>query len=478
MDACRGTGMAMLAMSRGLSNSARSVGGIATAAGAAMGNAGVMQAGMKLSSLAAAGMGRGVDTSMTGAMKEASMRGTTDNIAKSIRPEQIDQSMVTAARFGDFRANNGLNSLNDDTKAALVNKAFGSGACPEGSTMSNIKFDMRGGFTADFTDANGVKSTMSISPTANNRTIGSFTDPEGNGFYFNPIKGNDTSAAAYSFDSKNPESLHQAETHFGRSFSSLGNMRSDVNAVRKAENGDLLFYGANKADGSNGVLARMDASGKVSYNDRPFTLSPKTLGNLSSFSGYSDLRMSDNGNGSVSVYGKNTKKSGSPVEMATLYNKANYSREEAQQTHGGGTVTSISGGASSGSWWCVKSTPPKAGDAIAELQNAYEKLPTLTSYDSAGNLSYSSIEVQPFYGGTSDAATINSVNVNPAQVSNFNDNSSVTYSDNYNYDEYDDAYEMDRDMSDSDMSNMQDYTDLDFVNATIQDDDYYDNYEE
>lgn len=478
LDACRGAGMTMLAMSRGLSNGVRSMGGLATAAGAAMGNAGVMQAGMKLSSLANAGTGRGVDASMAGAIKEASMRGTTDSIAKNIRPEQIDQSMVTAARFGDFRANNGLNSLNDDTKAALVNKAFGAGACPEGSSMSNIKFDLRGGFTADFTDANGSTTTMSVSPTANNRTIGSFTDPEGNGFYFNPIKADNASMATYSFDPKNPESLHQAESHFGQSFSSLGSLRNDVNAVRKAENGDLLFYGANK-DGENGVLARMDSAGKVAHNDRAFTLSPKTLGNLSSFSGFSDLRMKDNGNGSVSVYGKNTKKEGSPVEMATLYNKANYSREEAQQANGGGSVTSISGGASSGSWWCVKSNIPKKSESVAEIQNAHEKLPTLTNYDAAGNLSgYSTIEVQPFYGGISDATSINTNNVNviTTQTNNVSNDSATSYSDDYS--SYNEDYEMGSDVDASDMSNTQDYSDLALFDATIKDDDYYADYEE
>lgn len=480
LDACKGTGMAMLGMARGLTSGARTVGNATTSLGAAMGNAGIMNAGMKLSGLANAGMGRGVDTSMSGALKEASMRGVTEEIAKSIRPEQVDQSMVNAARFGDIRANNGLNSLNDDTKAALVGKAFGPGVCPDGSTMSNIHFDFHGGFSADFTDANGVTTPMSISPTANYRTVGSFTDQDGNGYYFNPLKPSSTSAASYTFDSKNPGSLHQAESHFGQSFAPLGKLRDSVNAVRKAENGDLLFYGPNRTNGENSVLARMDANGKVSRNDKPFTLSPKTLGNLSTFSNYSDLRMKDNENGSVSVYGKNTKKSGSPVENATLYNKANYSKEEAQQANGGGTVTSISGGSSSGNWWCVKSSPAKSPEAVADLQNAHEKLPSLISYDADGNFSgYSSIEVQPFYGGTADS--INSINVNNINNTNTSNSyerndtsySSVEDSDFSTFDENED-YEMGSDVDNQDMNSFEDYSEYDFVDVTMQADDYYD----
>lgn len=407
LDSCKGTGLAMLCMARGLSGGARTAGNVMTSIGATMGNAGILNAGMKLSSVANAGMGRGVDTSMSGVLKEASMRGVTEEIAKNIKPEQLDQSMINSARYGDIRTNTAFNSLSDNTKEALVKKAFGSGVCPDGSTMSNIHFDMRGGFSADFTDSNGVTTAMSVSPTANNRTIGSFTDPDGNGFYFNPIKSDNSATATYTFDANNPESLHQAESHFGQSFSSLGSLRSDVNAVQKAENGDLLFYGQNKANGTEGVLARMDSNGKVSYNDKPFTLSPKTLGKLSTFSDYSDLRMKDNGNGSVSVYGKNTRKSGTPVETATLYNKANYSKEEAQQANGGGSVTSISGGKSSGNWWCVKTAPSKNPETIADLQNAHDKLPSLTSYDDIGNVSgYNSVEVQPFYGGTADPTNL------------------------------------------------------------------------
>lgn len=201
LDACKGAGMTTLSMIIGLSGGARSVGSMVTVTGAATKNAGVMQAGMKLSSLANAGTGRGVDASMAGTLKEASVRGTTDSIAKKIRPEQIDQGMITAVRFGDIRANNGLNSLNDDTKAALVKKAFGSGVCRKGTSMSNIHFDPRGGFTADFT-TRGNKKIMSISPIANDQTIDSFTDPDGNGFYINMIKDNTSGA-------KNPATLQE-----------------------------------------------------------------------------------------------------------------------------------------------------------------------------------------------------------------------------------------------------------------------------
>lgn len=183
MDSCRGAGLGIIYMANSLSNGGRAAGNAVTSLGAQMGNSSLMNAGMKLSGLVSAGLGRGVDSSMSGTLKEASMRGVTDSIAKSITPEQIDQSMVNAARVGDIRVNNGLNSLNDDTKAALVGKAFGPDACPRGSSMSNIHFDTHGGFSADFTNSKGIKNTMSISPNAKQGTVKSFMGPDNKRYY-------------------------------------------------------------------------------------------------------------------------------------------------------------------------------------------------------------------------------------------------------------------------------------------------------
>ena len=195
-------------------------------------------------------------------------RSTVGNVAKSITPDMLDQSMVSAARMGDIRANAGLNALSDETKSSLVGKTFGSGVCSEGSTMSNIHFDPRGGFTADFTDGNGVTSSMAISPMPNARSIGSVTDADGNTYSITPVKaGNPNGTNAYTFDSKNPESVKQAEAAMGQSFKPLGNVRNSVSSVSRAENGDLIFNGAN-----GGALARMNANGQVAFNSKPVSL--------------------------------------------------------------------------------------------------------------------------------------------------------------------------------------------------------------
>lgn len=157
--------MGKMAMS-GAGNVMGAAGGAALKSGIASGNVGKVQSGAKLLNAAhpikAAMSGNNVTGSTEGALSFASKSGRGAELASKLKPSDIDSSVVSMVRSG--RNPDLLNAMNDTTKKATLQKAYGD-LIPSSASTSGIKFNKDGSVSGklNFKDASGISHDKGFS---------------------------------------------------------------------------------------------------------------------------------------------------------------------------------------------------------------------------------------------------------------------------------------------------------------------------
>lgn len=309
------------------------IGGAMVRAGATSNNMDLLKKGKTLMHMS--NMTRPVDMSTVGNMDSAFKEGNLSSFANSIKPEQIDDSMVNAAVTGNKHQY--LNSLNMDAKKEVINRAFGADAITkDASSVDSIKFNQYGGATVSMSKidslGNSIKETVSFASDASRLrgNVASITNMSGQEMFYatqlSDAKVGDIYAYQYS---DGQTTLSTAESMTGSNFSAMGDYRKNINSVEVGENGNLYLR-----DSEDNICARIDKNGSISYNmdvdgSGCHTWNTNEVSKLSAFTGIQNLQYHDNGNGTVSAIGIGDDGN---YKSLTLYNKATYEKENVMAT--------------------------------------------------------------------------------------------------------------------------------------------------
>lgn len=296
------------------------------------------------------------------------------NFAKNVTPEQIDASMIAGVQSANKSALGIYNTFSEDTKRAIANQSHNLAAfVPKGAVVDNIEFGMNGSMKGrmSYQDAAGMHSSdFEISRTATNKSM-----HEDSGFYFSSSGGMNTGETiAYSND--NNGSISSAEILMGKTLDNVSSSVLDnTQSITRTDDGFVLSKGVNNDNAD--ILAKVTDKGEIFYNQGT-TLTSEQLQNRPWAKDLADVRMHNNGDGTIDVIGKHIKSHGSEKDQFEfrnfrLYNRALFDDKNAMNVDKAKYVGSFNAHENSGAFMVGEIPINKKDDsALASISNRWE----------------------------------------------------------------------------------------------------------
>lgn len=367
MDAAQNSMRNLMYMTNGFQRGINNAGGALQTMGAARGSSDLIGFGMKMQDIVNPGRAGGNGRDMASVINKADRLGNAGKILSNIKPSDIDASMVDMAKNGRYRGQ--INSLPENTKEALFQKAYGENILPQNAQLEQLAWGMDGSVTGNMKqqteDGQKLSSAFKLSPTPSNDAIRTFSDDTGNEMYLTTRNAlQDGMSLPYDFDKSDPEALSMAECISGKSFASLGDTREDVAIVTGLDNGEMVLK-----DISGDTVAKIDKVGNISYNTDA-SLSSDTLSSLPSFKDIQDMKLKNNDNGTVTVRGM----SNDHLKEMTLYNKALYNKDDVAALSGSRNIRSFGNNNSDTGAWYITDVNLKDKTVYSESLNKYSEM--------------------------------------------------------------------------------------------------------
>lgn len=296
------------------------------------------------------------------------------NYAKTITPDQLDASMVSDIQTGNKSKLGIYNSMSDDTKRVLANQAHNLDAfVPQGASVDNLEFGMNGSLKGRMTyqDATGThQSDFEISRSATSKSL-----QEDSGFYFSSTGGMKTGeTVAYSNDNNN--GISSAEVLMGKNLDNVSSsVLENTQSITRTEDGFVLSKGVT-GDAAD-ILAKMTDKGEVFYA-QDTTLTSEQLENRPWAKDLQNVRMHNNGDGTIDVIGQQVKSHGSDKDELEyrhfrLYNRAVFDDKNVLNADKAKYIGSFNAHENSGAYMVGEmSINRKDESAMAKIQNSWE----------------------------------------------------------------------------------------------------------
>lgn len=374
LDATGGVGRNFVNMARGIQMGAGMAGNALVAKGSAIGDLSMLKKGMDLQNASRPSGMFGAKTSQSDAINRASRLGSATEVAKSLTPQNMDQSMVDMVRTG--RNNSVINEMSMDAKQALFEKAYGSDLLPEGATLKSLSWSKQGDCFGEMDvpqiglngeEGNHFTTSFKVSDQANSEAILKSTNDNDTAFYLTS-KGGMQVGDSITVNPNDSASVASAEMISGMNFDALGDMKGQIHSVSMDADNSLLMM-----DEQGDTLARMEhgrnGQTNIAFND-DFMLSEDSIGKLPSMQHLNDICLEDNGDGTVSLFGKNNNTS--DIEKYTMFNKALYNRNDVETSTGTKVYSGFGNrNRTTGSWHVVKESI-RTKDAKESVNRQYE----------------------------------------------------------------------------------------------------------